>query len=52
LNPVFTIKGKELVMATQFAAGIHTRELGETVASLHGRSLEVLGALDLLISGV
>lgn len=52
LNPVFIIDGDEMVLATQFMAAVYTRELGETVASLRERAFEVLGAIDVLISGV
>lgn len=52
LNPIFTIRGHEHVMATQFAAAVHVRELGEVVASLRDRSFEIVAALDVLVSGV
>lgn len=52
LNPSFTIGGRDLVMVTQFAAAVHVRELGERIGSLHDRSFEIVGALDILITGV
>lgn len=52
LNPIFVIGGRDHVMVTQFAAAIHRRELGEAIASLKDRSFEVVGALDVLLSGV
>ena len=52
LNPVFEITRKEHVMATQFAAAVHVRELGDIVGSLSARSLEIVSALDVLVSGV
>ena len=52
LNPVFSVRGQEHVMATQFAAAVHVRELGEVVTSLRDCSFEIVGALDVLISGV
>lgn len=52
LNPMFTIGGQNHVMVTQFAAAVHRRELGEVVSSLRERSFEIVGALDVLISGV
>ena len=52
LNPVFSIAGGDYVMVTQFAAAVERHELGESVASLRDRAFEVVGALDVLISGV
>lgn len=52
LNPRFTIEGFEYVMMTQFASAVHVRELGEAVASLRDHSFEIIGALDVLVSGV
>jgi toxin CcdB len=52
LNPIFLIDGKEHVMVTQFAAAVHRRELGEVVTSLRNHSFEIVGALDVLVSGV
>jgi toxin CcdB len=52
LNPTFVIDGRRFVMVTQFAAAAHCNELGEAIASLRGHSFEVVGALDVLISGV
>lgn len=39
-------------MRTQFAATVPKRELGEAIVSLNARSFEIVGALDVLISGV
>lgn len=52
LNPMFEIDGRDLVMFTQFAAAVQVRELGEVVASLREKSFEIVGALDVLTSGV
>lgn len=52
LNPPFSIGGDEYVLATQFAASVQCRELGEIVASLREQALTVVTALDVLISGV
>lgn len=52
LNPVFTIDGTEFVMVTQFASAVQRSDLGETVASLEERAFDVIGALDVLMSGV
>lgn len=52
LNPVFEVAGGEYVMATQMASAVARRELGEVVATLTERALEVTGALDVLVGGV
>jgi toxin CcdB len=52
LNPVFDLGGQEFVMVTQFAAAVDVRDLGARSGSLRDRSFEVLGALDVLVSGV
>ena len=51
LNPKFRIRGTEVVMLTQELAGIPARALGEQVASLASKRAEIVGALDLLITG-
>jgi toxin CcdB len=52
LNPIFRVADGEYVMATQFAAAIPTREIGEVVTSLRDHAYEISAALDVLISGV
>lgn len=52
LNPVFMIGGEDHVMVTQFAAAVERRELADVVFTLRDLSFEVIGALDVLISGV
>ena len=52
LNPRFTIAGHEHVMVTQFAAAVRVDELGEVVTSFRASSFEIVGALDVLVSGV
>lgn len=51
LNPVFQIEGRRVVMATQFAAAVMMRELGEWVASLADEQDAIGNALDMLGSG-
>jgi len=51
LNPLFEIDGRTLAMATQFAAAVATRELGERVLSLVEEQDSIGRALDMLISG-
>jgi toxin CcdB len=52
LNPMFVINGQQYVMATHLAAAVQAGLIGERVASLRDRSFEVIGALDVLVSGV
>lgn len=51
LNPVFSIEGQELVMATQYMAAVPEAELRSKVASLAGRQDEISAALDMLFLG-
>ena len=51
LNPLFEIGGQRVLMVTQFASAVPTRELGEPVGSLLDRQEDILNALDMLISG-
>ena len=51
-NPIFSLKGAEYVMDTQFAGAVERRELGPSIASLADHSFEITDALDVLISGV
>lgn len=52
LNPVFDIAGERHVLVTQQAATVHRRELGEPLASLVHRSIDITDAIDVLLSGV
>jgi toxin CcdB len=52
LNPGFRIEGVAVIMATQFIAGTSLRNLGEVVASLADRRSDIIGAVDMLITGV
>ncbi len=51
LNPVFELEGKPYVMMTQFAAAVPVTELGEEIVSLSDRDIDIINALDMLISG-
>lgn len=51
LNPIFLIEGTQWVMATQFAATVPVRELGDTVTSLRDQDYAITTALDTLTSG-
>ena len=52
LNPVLTVEGVGQVMVTQFAAAVMKTELGERVASQAEHADRIVGALDVLITGV
>lgn len=52
LYPVFTIEGTSLVMLTAQAAGVSPALLGERVTSLAEHHHDIIGALDILITGV
>jgi len=52
LNPIFRVAGAEQVMLTQFAAAVQRQEIGEPVESLREHAFEIMGALDVLLSGV
>lgn len=51
LNPLFELEGESHVMMTQFAAAVPVAELAERVASLRDRDIDIINALDMLISG-
>lgn len=52
LNPQFKIKGMPVVMSTAELAGVSTSSLGDKVASLKNKREEIIGALDLLFTGI
>ena len=52
LNPVFDVDGQSLSMMTEFALTVDQRDLGKPIASLANRRYEVLGAIDVLVTGV
>ena len=52
LNPILGVNGEDRVLFTQFMAAVPRSELGQTVASLADRSLEITSAIDVLVSGV
>jgi toxin CcdB len=51
LNPSFRIRGREVVMYTQFAASVPRRELGEPLGSLATEDRAIINALDVLLIG-
>jgi toxin CcdB len=51
LNPIFDVDGVSLVMVTQFLAAVPRAELRRPLLSLAARSDEIVGALDILLTG-
>ncbi|KAB7628227.1 CcdB family protein [Alkalilimnicola sp. S0819] len=51
LNPVFSIQGREFVMATQYMAAVPGGELRSGVGSLAEEQGEISAALDMLFLG-
>ncbi len=52
LTPKLPVAGKEYVMVTSQLAGISMRELGTIVDTVSGERAKIIGALDLLITGI
>ncbi|MEH6717430.1 MAG: CcdB family protein [Aurantimonas endophytica] len=51
LNPVFTVAGIEVVMATQFLAAVPVSILSPPVANLGSEHDRIVAALDMLFQG-
>lgn len=52
LHPTFRIGDEEVAMSTPEIAGIPHTALGERVCSLDKHRAEIVGAIDLLITGI
>lgn len=52
LCPVLTINEKPYVALTQQLAGVDRRSLGPEICSLTGNRIEIITAIDFIISGV
>jgi len=52
LNPGFRIGKRNFVMDTALIAGVPRKLLGERVVSLADRSVDIVGAVDFLVSGI
>lgn len=52
LNPLFTIHGQKLAMATHLIFAIPTERLQRPVANLETEHYTIVGALDVLLTGV
>ena len=52
LNPVFEIEGQMFTMVPQFIASVPKTMLGPAVISLADYDTQIMGAIDILLSGV
>lgn len=52
LTPMLSVQANQYLMMTPQLAGIAKRELGEEVESLAEARLEIIAAIDFLLSGV
>lgn len=52
LNPNFEVSGTSYMMVTQHIGSVETRELGRPIASLASHDLDIINALDFLLTGV
>lgn len=52
LTPLLTVQGSQYLMMTPQLAGIAKRELGEEIENLAEARLEIIAAMDFLLSGV
>jgi toxin CcdB len=52
LNPVVQHDGQSYMLLTQTASAVDKRDLGARVGSLESRRLEIIRAIDVLITGV
>lgn len=52
LNPVFEIDGTPMVMLTQMLGAVATSSLRRPVAYLDTRRAEIIGALDIVFTGI
>jgi toxin CcdB len=52
LNPIFKVHGLRYVLVFQELAAIDSKDLGEHVGNLGAHRVELVGALDLLLTGI
>lgn len=52
LNPSFTINNQSVVMSTTEMATVSARKLGKPICSLAEHRSDIVGALDLLFTGI
>ncbi|WCM29077.1 CcdB family protein [Sphingomonas sp. QA11] len=51
LNPTFEVEGRSVIMATQSAATIPVRLIGQRVTSLVEEQSTIMNAIDMLLTG-
>jgi len=51
LNPVFTVSGDEVILATQFMAAVPTSVLRSQVTNLENEHQNIVAAIDFLLQG-
>lgn len=52
LNPVFQVDGTPMVMLTQMLGAVASSSLRRPVANLEARRTEIIGALDIVFTGI
>ena len=52
LNPTLEIEGKRFVMLTTEMAGIPVKRLGDVIANVRARRVDIIRALDVVFAGV
>jgi hypothetical protein len=52
LNPCFLVEDRTVIMATTLIGGLPVQSLREPVTNLSGYRREIVGAIDMLITGV
>ena len=52
LNPVFEVEGRKMAMLAPELAGVSTKILGERIGNLSDERHSIIGALDLLFTGI
>jgi toxin CcdB len=52
LNPLFEIEGKKVAMLTPEVAGVPLKILGDSIDNLSKHRNAIVGALDLIVSGI
>ncbi|HLL29629.1 MAG TPA: CcdB family protein [Allosphingosinicella sp.] len=51
LNPVFSVEGERVVMATQLGSSVPARQLRDPVTSLAHEHTAIINAFDMLLTG-
>lgn len=52
LHPTLTVNGDEFVLATHLATAVRLRELRQPLTSLADQRLAIVGAIDVLVTGI